>query len=128
MAALVPRDEEVFDRRIAALLRFGVLLSASVIAAGAAVYLWKRSGTLPDYHVFRGEPAELRSVASIVLEATSLSGRALIQLGVLLLIATPVMRVLVSVIGFALQRDWMYSLITSIVLGLLLFSLFAGTL
>jgi uncharacterized membrane protein len=46
-----------------------------------------------------------------------------IQLGILVLIATPVARVLFSMLGFALERDWMYVVITAIVLALLLYSL-----
>jgi uncharacterized membrane protein len=44
-------------------------------------------------------------------------------LGLLLLIATPVARVAFSVIGFALEKDWMYVVITLIVLALLIYSL-----
>ena len=53
-------------------------------------------------------------------------GRGLIQLGVLLLIATPVARVAFSVYVFARQRDRLYIVVTLAVLVLLLLSLFAG--
>ena len=54
-------------------------------------------------------------------------GRGLIQLGLLLLIATPIARVVFSVAGFARQRDWLYVAITLIVLTLLGYSLLAGS-
>jgi uncharacterized membrane protein len=41
----------------------------------------------------------------------------------LLLIATPVARVLFSVLGFGLERDWMYVVITLLVLALLVYTL-----
>ena len=47
-------------------------------------------------------------------------------MGVLLLIATPVARVALSLVGFALERDWHYVLITAIVLAILLYSLIIG--
>jgi uncharacterized membrane protein len=47
-----------------------------------------------------------------------------IQLGILVLIATPVARVLFSMLGFGLEKDWMYVGVTAIVLVLLLYSLF----
>lgn len=40
--------------------------------------------------------------------------------------ATPVLRVLVSVVAFAVERDGLYVVLTLIVLGLLSFSLFGG--
>ena len=50
----------------------------------------------------------------------------IIQLGVLLLIATPIARVLISVIGFARERDWMYVACSLLVLALLTYSLVHG--
>jgi uncharacterized membrane protein len=80
----------------------------------------------PDYRVFRGEPSELRSARGIVAAAVAGGGRATIQLGLLLLIATPVARVIFSVAGFALERDRPYVLMTLLVLAILLFSLAGG--
>jgi uncharacterized membrane protein len=49
-----------------------------------------------------------------------------IQLGLILLIATPVARVALSLLAFAVQKDKMYVVVTAIVLGLLVYSLFFG--
>jgi uncharacterized membrane protein len=51
------------------------------------------------------------------------SGRGMIQLGVLLLIATPVARVAFSVVGFIRERDWLCSAIATAVLILLMTAL-----
>ena len=59
-------------------------------------------------------------------DARSLSGRGLIQLGLLFLIATPIARVVFSVVGFLRQRDWTYVGITLVVLALLSYSLASG--
>jgi uncharacterized membrane protein len=53
-------------------------------------------------------------------------GRGLIALGLMLLIAVPVGRVVFSVYAFARRRDRLYVVVTLVVLGLLLFSLFSG--
>jgi uncharacterized membrane protein len=108
---------------ISALLRVGVGTAMLVVLLGGAVYLARHGATAPDYHVFHGEPADLRDAAGIVTAARSLSGRGLIQFGLLLLIATPVARVAVSVAAFALEHDWTYVVITLVVLGVLLASL-----
>ncbi len=104
-------------------LRAGVVLSAAVVLVGATIYLARHAGEMPQYHVFRGEPSNLRTILGIVGAAKSMSGRGIIQCGLLLLIATPIARVVFSVVGFIRQRDWMYVAVTAIVLTLLLYSL-----
>ena len=52
-----------------------------------------------------------------------LHGKSIIQFGLLLLIATPIARVMFSVVGFAVERDYLYVALTLIVLGVLLYSL-----
>lgn len=105
------------------LLRVGVSFSAFVVFLGAVIYLAKHGRSPADYRVFEGEPSELRSLPGIVREAVALSGRGIIQLGLLFLIATPVARVIFSIWGFAEERDRMYVAFTVIVLAILIFSL-----
>jgi len=106
------------------LLRAGVLLSAVVIFCGGAVYLARHGRSLADYRVFQGEPADYRQISGIFHEALQLRGRGIIQFGLLLLIATPVARVLFSLFGFVAEKDRMYAGFTAIVLAILLYSLF----
>jgi uncharacterized membrane protein len=118
--------ERQFDTVLGTVLRTGILISAAVVAVGGVVYLTDRAISTPDYHVFRGEPADLRSVRGIIADAMAFSGLGLIQLGVLALIGTPVARVVFSVIGFARQRDWLYVGVTLVVLLLLIYSVTTG--
>jgi uncharacterized membrane protein len=76
--------------------------------------------------LFAGEPPELRTIAGILAGVRTFHGRNIIQLGLLVLIATPVARVAFSVVAFALERDWLYVGITLLVLVVLLFSLAGG--
>jgi uncharacterized membrane protein len=109
------------------LLRAGVALAAAVVLLGGVVYLMRHGfERRPDLSTFRGEPSPLRSPSGIVGEATGFRGRGLIQLGLLLLIATPVARVVFSVFAFGRERDYTYVVLTLIVLGVLLYSLFHG--
>jgi uncharacterized membrane protein len=112
-----------FEVMMGRLLRFGVIFAAVWVLAGGIHYLIQFGGATPDYKVFRGEPGGLRHPFEIIHEAIHLDARGIIQLGLLLLIATPVVRVAFSVIGFALEKDWMYVVITLIVLTLLVYSL-----
>lgn len=105
------------------LLRAGVLLSALVVSIGGVIYLLRHGRSPIDFRVFRGEPADLRDVHGIIRDTVALQGRGIIQLGLLLLIATPVARVAFSIFGFAEERDWMYVLFTLSVFSILLYSL-----
>jgi len=116
-------SNEQLEQWIGTLLRWGVLLSASVVLAGGAIWLFQHGGEAMRYGVFRGEPAELRSVRGVLAGVLSLRGPDLIQLGLLLLIATPIARVLFSVVVFAFQRDRLYVAVTLTVLTVLLYSL-----
>jgi uncharacterized membrane protein len=114
------------EQLIGNLLRAGVLLSAAVVAVGGALFLIHYGGTTRDYHVFRGEPEQLRSVPGVIRAAWTLDSAAIIQLGLVLLLATPIARVALSLIVFARQRDRLYVAVSATVLALLLLSLFAG--
>ncbi len=118
-------DEQV-EQIMGNLLRVGVLLAAAVVLAGGILYLIRYGNVFPDYRVFHGEPAEFRTVTGVAEAALALRSRGLIQLGLLLLIATPVARVVLSVLAFALQRDFTYVIVTLIVLAVLLYSLAGG--
>jgi uncharacterized membrane protein len=122
-----PSDERV-EQWLGNLLRVGVVLAAAVVLVGAVVFLFRHGREPRDFHIFHGEPAELRSPPGIVRDALTLRGRAIIQLGLLLLVATPVARVVFSALAFARQRDWTYVLLTLVVLAVLLYSLFLGEL
>ena len=79
-----------------------------------------------SYHTFRGEPEGLRTVGGVIGGVARGDSISIIQLGVLLLIATPIARVLFSVLGFARERDWMYVACSTLVLALLLYGLVHG--
>lgn len=119
-------DEHRVDILIGNLLRIGVILAASLVALGGIIYLFHRGIALPNYKVFRGEPIELRNVWGIIKYAFAFHGRGLIQLGLLVLIATPIARVVLSIFVFLRQKDKMYVVITCIVLTVLCYSLFGG--
>jgi uncharacterized membrane protein len=119
-------DEQV-ESAMGTLLRVGVMVATALVAAGAALYLVRHHGEHPDFRVFRGEPAVLRSVVGIFQEALRPTGRGIIQLGLLVFVATPVARVAFSLMAFALQRDRIFVAVTATVLLLLLYSLFGAS-
>lgn len=116
--------EHQFEQFLGNLLKTGVILAATVVSIGGFLYLLRYGSDPPHYRIFHGEPAELRTLSGIFTDAFSLRRRALIQFGLLILIATPILRVAFSAIAFAQMGDRPYSIITLIILTVLLYSLF----
>ena len=119
-------NDQQIEEIIGRLLIAGVLLAALIVAGAGIFYLMRHGSELPHYRIFRGEPADLRSVRGAFADALAGHSRGMIQIGLLLLIATPVARVLFSVFAFLREHDRLYVGITLIVLAVLLFSLFAS--
>jgi uncharacterized membrane protein len=107
------RDLEV---RLSRLLTAGVLLATGVGLAGLVLYLLEHRGVRADLSTFIPEPDHLRAPEQIASHAFDLDSAALLQLGVLLLIFTPIMRVVFSLVMFATKRDWLYVSVTLTVL------------
>jgi uncharacterized membrane protein len=111
------------EKMVAVVLRTGVLLAAAVVLGGGVCYLIQHGSDAPGDRVFHGVAAEYLSPRAIVVAAAGGDCLAVVQLGLLLLIATPVVRVALSLAGFALERDRTYRVVTALVLAILLFSL-----
>jgi len=120
-------DERQMDRFIGGLLRAGVLASAVIVLIGAVISFWQ-GGAAPvtAFRSFAGAPASLRTMGAIIEQALHGNGRGIVQLGVLVLVATPIARVMLSVVAFAVQRDGAYVCVTLVVLAVLGFSLFGS--
>ena len=117
-------DQQV-EITISALLRVGVTLAGAIVIVGGILYLIHNGHDIPEDHIFRGEPADLRQVPGVLNDVLALRGRGIIQLGILLLILTPVARVAFSVFAFWQQRDRLYIIVTLIVLVILIHGLLA---
>ena len=123
---LEARPDVTLERRVASLLRVGALLALAVVLVGAALLLARHWSEPLDHHVFRGEPRALRSPLGIVRQALRPSGEAIVELGLLLLVLTPITRVAFSIPAFLRRRDPLYAVVTAFVLAVLLSSLLGG--
>jgi len=103
-----------------------VLLSMTVVAFGGIIYLYRHGHNVSDYSTFKLQPDFTREGWPLLQGVLAFKGRAIIQLGIILLIATPIMRVVFSAIGFFFEKDYLYVLITVLVLGVIMFSMFGG--
>lgn len=112
------------EEQMGLLLRTGVLLACAIMFGGAVLYLIRHGGERESYAKFHGEPASLESIAGILADVRAGDARGIIQLSVLVLIATPVMRVVFAIFGFARLKQWIFSLVSVTVLALLSYGLF----
>ncbi|WP_225895886.1 DUF1634 domain-containing protein [Dendronalium phyllosphericum] len=105
------------------LLKYGVLIASAIVLLGGILYLIRHGAEPAEYRVFRGEPSEFSSPAGVLSAVLSGSRRGIIQLGLLLLIAIPIVRVLISLVAFLLRRKFIYVSVTLLVLASLIYSL-----
>lgn len=118
-------DHEV-EQLIGRLLQVGVLLAAAVVIVGAAMMLFQHGHTAVAFGSYSDAASPLYGLGGIVRGAAALDSMAIVQLGLVLLIATPVLRVALTLVAFAIQRDRVYILLTAVVLALLLYGLVWG--
>lgn len=111
---------------IGQVLRYGVLTSGIVAIIGGIWYLYQHGAEFPHYTTFSGEPSGYTSLTGIIHGLSQGSANEIIQLGVVILIATPIVRIVFSLISFVFEKDRLYVFITLIVLSIILFSMFGG--
>jgi uncharacterized membrane protein len=120
-------QEKDVEKTVGMLLRAGVITASLIVLIGGSLYLFS-FGSLPrpDYHLFKGEGSSLITFNGIFMGLFTGKPTGVIQFGVLLLILTPILRILFSLVAFAAERDRLYVVITLIVLSIILASTFGG--
>jgi uncharacterized membrane protein len=114
-------EEKRFEKMVSLVLRTGVVVSSLVVLIGGILYLTQSGGVKPLYRTFHREPTNLCELKQIVLGVFTSDPRNWMQFGLLLLVATPVARVILSVITFIRETDRTYIVLTLIVLCVLIF-------
>ncbi|ALL07330.1 hypothetical protein AQ505_18665 [Pedobacter sp. PACM 27299] len=114
------------EQLIGQVLRYGVLTSGMIAIIGGIWYLIQSGSGIPNYTSFSGEPAGYTSLTGIIKGLAAGSAKEIIQLGVVILIATPILRIVFSLVSFILEKDRLYVVITLIVLLIIIFSMFGG--
>lgn len=115
-------DKDI-QQLIGKLLRYGVLTAGVITFIGGVFYLYQKGQGIPNYTEFTGETLDYTTLSGILRGITTFNATEIIQFGVVVLIATPILRVLFSLFAFILEKDKLYILITLIVLSILTFSM-----
>ncbi len=123
MAKFKDTDIQLLIGRV---LRMGMFLSMSVVFFGGIIYLYRHGHSIADYSEFKSISPFLLHAVSLVRGVYALRGQAIIQFGIILLIATPIVRVAFSVVGFIMEKDYMYTCISLMVLCIIFISMVSG--
>ena len=116
-------DEKLLENILSNLLKYGVLTASFVVLFGGILYLINHGSEPVQYQIFHGTSPLFCSPIGVIQAIASGSKRGIIQLGLLILIAVPILRVIISCCIFALQRQFIYVFITLFVLVSLTYSL-----
>ena len=121
-------NDAQLQNSLARVMLTGVLVAAAVMGAGLIWFVATHEGLPPGDHLFSGEPKYFENPVSMLERAVSLKAighrRSLIMIGVVLLLINPLIRVAFAAVGFAAQRNRLYTVISLAVLGVLLLSFF----
>jgi len=107
-------------------LRIGVIVSISIVFFGGIIFLYRHGQEVVDHRKFVGIPNFIQSFKGIMYGIITFRGQAIIQFGIILLIATPILRVIFSTIGFVLEKDKLYIFISLLVLLIIFASMLSG--
>lgn len=119
--------EKDFQAIIGNLLRYGVWISLSVAFIGGIVYLLHNGNQIEDYTVFKENDRNIFEViAAIYHGAIQGNGESIIFTGIIFLFLTPVLRVILSLFSFLLEKDYLYVGITLIVISIIIISISFG--
>ncbi|WP_035645172.1 DUF1634 domain-containing protein [Flavobacterium resistens] len=119
--------EKDFQAIVGNLLRYGVWISLSVAFIGGIVYLMHHGNDIEDYSVFKENDRNIFEViADVYRGVIQGNGEFLIFFGIILLFLTPVFRVLLSLFSFLIERDYLYVVITLIVILIIITSISFG--
>ena len=123
-------QREKIETLLGNLLRLGVVLSLITMLTGLVLLFIQNPGyfhdTIPAADIIGTGKDYPHTPLAVIAGAIRFDGPSMIMLGVFLLIATPVMRVLTASIAFAMQRDWVFTLITTAVLTVLVIAFLLG--
>jgi uncharacterized membrane protein len=118
MNTVTAQPAPTIERLLSRLLTVSVILSACITLLGAGLHLAHHGAEKPpDLTTFAGQPERLTNPPSVLADAAAFDPGAVMQLGIILLIATPVARVAFSLVLFAVRRDRLYTVVTLIVLA-----------
>jgi uncharacterized membrane protein len=122
-------NKENMDRSIEVilgnLLKIGVLAAGSVVIIGAVLFLVRHGLETPSYHIFKPDSFNFSDFSNLFRGIIAFHSVSIMELGILILITTPVLRVFFSVFAFVYEKDYMYVAFTVIVLFVLIFSFFS---
>jgi uncharacterized membrane protein len=116
-------SEQKLEYLLSKLLMYGVLIAGYTVLTGGILYLINHGSDIAEYQVFIGTQSQFHSPTGVVNAVLAGSSQGIIQLGLLILISVPILRVIISLLTFLLEGEFIYVVITSLVLASLTYSI-----
>jgi len=110
------QEQHDLDRIVHQLLIVGLVISITLMLLGMGLALARGEGM----------PTTATSPGETLRQARAGQSAGIMTLGLLVLIATPILRVIGSIVTFVYERDWLYVVITTVVLLIVVASLLSG--
>ena len=118
--------DERMEYLMGRLLQTGVLAAAAVVALGGVFYVLHHGGEHVAYRSFQPKPLNLRHPVRLLETLRGSGAVGVVGFGILILVATPICRVIFALASFALEGDKFYVLVSAVVLAALAFGLLHG--
>ena len=115
-ADLLAKERRDLNEVVHSVLILGLAISTVLMLAGVGLALFEQ----------RDLPAAVPDIGEVFSRVLALRPSGFLALGLLVLIATPILRVVGSIGAFMYERDWRFAAVTSLVLGILVASLVLG--
>ncbi len=109
-------NDDKLELLLSNLLKIGVIISGIITFIGAILFLFQHGFEISNYHDFKPHPFHLSDLNSFFRSIISFRPESIMELGLLILIATPVLRVFLSFLAYSFQKDYMYIIFSLIVL------------
>ena len=114
-------NDDKLELLLSNLLKIGVIISGIITFIGAILFLFQHGLEIPNYHDFKPHPFHLSDLNNFFSNIISFQPESIMKLGILMLIATPVLRVFLSLLAYSVQKDYMYILFSLLVLMVMVY-------
>jgi len=124
---MIKINDKTMQHAVGNVLKYGVWSVLVVGVVGGLLLIWSNGDRTIDYSTFKENDQTIFQVVDQIMKGViRLDGRSIVYLAIIMLFSTPLLRLILSLISFLIEKDYMYVMITTIVLIIIAFSVYFG--